>query len=195
MRAFTVYQGRSVPFMNDNIDTDQIIPKSYLKRIEKAGFGEFLFDDWRYLKDRTPNPDFVLNEAKYQGATILVAGDNFGSGSSREHAAWALMDYGFVAVIAGSFSDIFYMNATKNGLLPIVLPLEVRKAIADLPAETTLTIDLPNQVVQFNDQRHSFAIDRTWKHKLINGLDEIGITLQSLQQIEDYEQTIPSYWQ
>ena len=121
MEAFTIHQGKSVPFMNDNVDTDQIIPKTYLKRIEKTGFGEFLFDDWRYLRDRSLNPDFILNEEQYQGATILVSGENFGSGSSREHAAWALMDYGFKTVIAESFSDIFYMNAVKNGLLPIVL--------------------------------------------------------------------------
>lgn len=194
MQAFTVYQGFGVPFMNDNIDTDQIIPKTYLKRIEKAGFGEFLFDDWRYLKDRSPNPAFVLNDPKYQAATILITGDNFGSGSSREHAAWALMDYGFVAVIAGSFSDIFYMNATKNGLLPIVLPLDARKELAQRTNEL-ITIDLPNQQVQCNGKNYPFEIDRTWKHKLINGLDEIAITLQSINKIETYEQTIPSYWQ
>lgn len=194
MQAFTVYQGFGVPFMNDNIDTDQIIPKTYLKRIEKAGFGEFLFDDWRYLKDRSPNPAFVLNDPKYQAATILITGDNFGSGSSREHAAWALMDYGFVAVIAGSFSDIFYMNATKNGLLPIVLPLNARKELAQQTNEP-ITIDLPNQQVQCNGKNYPFEIDRTWKHKLINGLDEIAITLQSINEIETYEQTIPSYWQ
>ena len=114
MEKFTIHTGQSVPLMNDNIDTDQLIPKTYLKRVEKSGFGEFLFDDWRYLADRSLNPDFILNHPDYQQATILVAGDNFGSGSSREHAAWALMDYGFKAVIAGSFSDIFYMNATKN---------------------------------------------------------------------------------
>lgn len=194
MQAFTVHQGFGVPFMNDNIDTDQIIPKTYLKRIEKAGFGEFLFDDWRYLKDRSPNPAFVLNDPKYQAATILITGDNFGSGSSREHAAWALMDYGFVAVIAGSFSDIFYMNATKNGLLPIVLPLDARKELAQRTNEL-ITIDLPNQQVQCNGKNYPFEIDRTWKHKLINGLDEIAITLQSINEIETYEQTIPSYWQ
>ncbi|MCC9274120.1 MAG: 3-isopropylmalate dehydratase small subunit, partial [Enterococcus aquimarinus] len=121
MEAFTQYQGKTVPFMNDNLDTDQIIPKTYLKRIEKTGFGEFLFDDWRYLRDRRLNPEFVLNFPEYQEATILISGENFGSGSSREHAAWALMDYGFKAVIAESYSDIFYMNAVKNGLLPIEL--------------------------------------------------------------------------
>lgn len=194
MQAFTVHQGFGVPFMNDNIDTDQIIPKTYLKRIEKAGFGEFLFDDWRYLKDRSPNPAFVLNDPKYQAATILITGDNFGSGSSREHAAWALMDYGFVAVIAGSFSDIFYMNVTKNGLLPIVLPLDARKELAQQINEL-ITIDLPNQQVQCNGKNYPFEIDCTWKHKLINGLDEIAITLQSINEIETYEQTIPSYWQ
>lgn len=194
MEPFKVYKGREVPFMNDNIDTDQIIPKNYLKRIEKTGFGEFLFDDWRYLRNRQPNPEFVLNEPRYQGATILLSGDNFGSGSSREHAAWALLDYGFRAVIAGSFSDIFYMNATKNGLLPVVLPLAARTAIAELPAEQEITIDLPHQKVKAGDQSYSFDIDSTWKYKLVNGLDEISITMQEDEAILAYEKTIPSYW-
>lgn len=194
MEPFKVYKGRAVPFMNDNIDTDQIIPKNYLKRIEKTGFGEFLFDDWRYLRNRQPNPEFVLNEPRYQGATILLSGDNFGSGSSREHAAWALLDYGFRAVIAGSFSDIFYMNATKNGLLPVVLPLAARTAIAELPAEQEIAIDLPHQKVKAGDQSYSFDIDSTWKYKLVNGLDEISITMQEDEAILAYEKTIPSYW-
>ena len=195
MEAFTVYQGKTVPFMNDNVDTDQIIPKSYLKRVDKKGFGEFLFDDWRYLPDRTANPDFVLNEPQYKEATILISGDNFGSGSSREHAAWALMDYGFKAVIAGSFSDIFYMNATKNGLLPIALPKEARDTLAAFPADVEITIDLPNQAVQTESEVWHFDIDSTWKDKLIHGLDEIGITLQDTDLITAYEQTkVPAYW-
>lgn len=196
MEAFTVYTGTSVPFMNNNVDTDQIIPKTYLKRVDKKGFGEFLFDDWRYLSDRKPNPDFVLNEPRYQGATILVSGDNFGSGSSREHAAWALMDYGFKAVIAGSFSDIFYMNATKNGLLPIALPQADRDELAALDPTDEVTIDLPEQEVITEHKTYKFEIDPTWKHKLVNGLDEIGITLQDLPAIEAYEaEQVPSYWQ
>lgn len=193
MEKFTIHTGQSVPLMNDNIDTDQLIPKTYLKRVEKSGFGEFLFDDWRYLADRSLNPDFILNHPDYQQATILVAGDNFGSGSSREHAAWALMDYGFKAVIAGSFSDIFYMNATKNGLLPIVLDQNAREKIAHLPSDHQLTIDLEAQTVRVGEDTYHFDIDETWKYKLLNGLDEIGITLQSADEITAYEQTIPSY--
>ena len=193
MEKFTIHTGHSVPLMNDNIDTDQLIPKTYLKRVEKSGFGEFLFDDWRYLADRSLNPDFILNHPDYQQATILVAGDNFGSGSSREHAAWALMDYGFKAVIAGSFSDIFYMNATKNGLLPIVLDQNAREKIAHLPSNHQLTIDLEAQTVSVGEDTYHFDIDETWKYKLLNGLDEIGITLQSADEITAYEQTIPSY--
>ena len=193
MEKFTIHTGQSVPLMNDNIDTDQLIPKTYLKRVEKSGFGEFLFDDWRYLADRSLNPDFILNHPDYQQATILVAGDNFGSGSSREHAAWALMDYGFKAVIAGSFSDIFYMNATKNGLLPIVLDQNAREKIAHLPSNHQLTIDLEAQTVSVGEDTYHFDIDETWKYKLLNGLDEIGITLQSADEITAYEQTIPNY--
>ena len=193
MEKFTIHTGQSVPLMNDNIDTDQLIPKTYLKRVEKSGFGEFLFDDWRYLADRSLNPDFILNHPDYQQATILVAGDNFGSGSSREHAAWALMDYGFKAVIASSFSDIFYMNATKNGLLPIVLDQNAREKIAHLPSNHQLTIDLEAQTVSVGEDTYHFDIDETWKYKLLNGLDEIGITLQSADEITAYEQTIPSY--
>lgn len=194
MEAFTIHQGKSVPFMNDNVDTDQIIPKTYLKRIEKTGFGEFLFDDWRYLRDRRLNPDFILNEEQYQGATILVSGENFGSGSSREHAAWALMDYGFKTVIAESFSDIFYMNAVKNGLLPIVLKKAEIAELAKITAETPVTIDLPNQVVKALDYTFAFEIDSSWKHRLVNGLDEIGETLFEADKITAYEATIPSYW-
>lgn len=195
MEAFTVYQGKTVPFMNDNIDTDQIIPKTYLKRIEKTGFGEFLFDDWRYLRDRSPNPEFVLNEPQYKSATILVTGDNFGSGSSREHAAWSLMDYGFRAIIAESYSDIFYMNAVKNGLLPIRLPKDEVKTLSECSADEAIEIDLVNQVVRANDHVFSFEIDQMWKHRLVNGLDEIGETLIEEEKIYAYEQNIPSYWQ
>lgn len=195
MEAFTQHNGTTVPLMNDNIDTDQIIPKSFLKRIEKTGFGEFLFDEWRYLPDRSLNPEFTLNEPQYQGATILISGDNFGSGSSREHAAWALTDYGFKAIIAGSFSDIFYMNATKNGLLPIVLQPEELVALAALAAEQTITIDLPAQAVITPEATYNFEIDSTWKHKLVNGLDDIAISLSHENEIEAYEAKIPAYWQ
>lgn len=121
IKPITTYKGKIVPLFNDNIDTDQIIPKVHLKRISKSGFGPFAFDEWRYLPDGSDNPDFNPNKPKYKGASILITGDNFGCGSSREHAAWALKDYGFHIIIAGSFSDIFYMNCTKNAMLPIVL--------------------------------------------------------------------------
>src|SRR5699024_7493446 len=195
MEKFTIHTGQSVPLMNDNIDTDQLIPKTYLKRVEISCFGEFLFDDWRYLADCSLNPDFILNHPDYQQATILISGDNFGSGSSREHAAWALMDYGFKAVIAGSFSDIFYMNATKNGLLPIALPKAAREQLAALPATAEIVIDLPAEVVRSGRDVWSFDIDATWKDKLVNGLDEIGITLQDDELITAYEnEKVPDYW-
>lgn len=194
MEAFTQHTGRTVPLMNDNIDTDQIIPKSFLKRIEKTGFGEFLFDEWRYLPDRTLNSEFNLNKPEYQGASILISGDNFGSGSSREHAAWALTDFGFRSVIAGSFSDIFYMNATKNGLLPIVLKKAELNELAGLNSEEAITIDLPNQKVTASTGTYSFEIDSTWKHKLVNGLDDIDISLSHEAEITKYEEQMPSYW-
>ena len=195
MEPFTEYQGTTVPFMNDNLDTDQILPKTYLKLIEKTGFGEFLFDEWRYVEHREPNPEFVLNFPEYQEATILISGDNFGSGSSREHAVWAIANYGFRAVIAGSFGDIFYMNALKNGLLPIELPRPALEKLARLSPEANIKIDLPNQQVVTDEETYRFDIDATWKYKLINGLDEIGITLKEEAAIEAYEATIPSYWQ
>ncbi|BCA86519.1 3-isopropylmalate dehydratase small subunit [Enterococcus saigonensis] len=196
MESFKIYTGMLVPFLNDNVDTDQIIPKAYLKRVDKKGFGQFLFDDWRYLSNRRLNPEFVLNFPHYQNATILISGDNFGSGSSREHAAWALMDYGFKAVIAGSFSDIFYMNATKNGLLPIVLNKIAREKLAALPPKTEITIDLPNQVVKTKETTFLFTIDAAWKNKLVNGLDEIDSTLEAETLISQYEnERVPIYWQ
>ncbi|EOT51415.1 MULTISPECIES: 3-isopropylmalate dehydratase small subunit [Enterococcus] len=186
MEAINILTSQAVPLLNDNIDTDQLIPKTYLKRIEKTGFGEFLFDDWRYLRDRTPNPEFILNDPVYKKAQILVTGDNFGSGSSREHAAWALLDYGFKVIIAGSFSDIFYMNATKNGVLPIVLDKQVRQELVSDPTKE-VTVDLDAQTVTYNGNSYTFDIDPTWKHKLINGLDEIAITLQYENEIAAYE--------
>lgn len=195
MEAIKIHAGKTVPLMNDNIDTDQIIPKSFLKRIEKTGFGEFLFDEWRYLPDRTPNPDFILNEEQYSEATILITGDNFGCGSSREHAAWAITDYRFKIIIAGSFGDIFYMNSTKNGLLPIVLPLEAREKLAAISADETITIDLPNQQVIASVGTYDFEIDPTWKDKLVNGLDDIDISLDHSSLIDAYEESMPSYWQ
>lgn len=193
MEKFTVYTGKSVPLMNDNIDTDQIIPKGFLKQVDKAGFGKHLFDEWRFLEDGSPNPDFILNTPERKGATILISGENFGSGSSREHAAWAIQDYGFKAVIAGSYSDIFYMNALKNGLLPIRLDQAVRDILSQLPADQTITIDLPKQEVQTQEANYAFQIDPTWKEKLVEGLDDISITLQYEDEIEAFEKQMPTY--
>ena len=184
IQPITTYTGKIVPLLNDNIDTDQIIPKSHLKRITKSGFGPFAFDEWRYLADGSDNPDFNPNKPQYAGASILITGDNFGCGSSREHAAWALKDYGFNIIIAGSFSDIFYMNCTKNGMLPIVLDEDARNYLA---TQKEITVDLPKQTVFTNDKTFSFSIDETWKNKLVNGLDDIAITLQYEELIEKYE--------
>ena len=187
MEPIKVHNGKTVALMNNNIDTDQIIPKVFLKRIEKTGFGAFVFDEWRFLKNGDPNPEFPLNDADRQEATILVTGDNFGCGSSREHAAWALKDYRFRVIIAGSYSDIFYMNSLKNGLLLIELPQEQRDALAQLPADETIQIDLPNQVVRTNAAEYPFAIGPTWKHKLENGIDDITETMTYADQIDAYE--------
>ena len=187
MEPIKVHNGKTVALMNNNIDTDQIIPKVFLKRIEKTGFGAFVFDEWRFLKNGDPNPEFPLNDADRQEATILVTGDNFGCGSSREHAAWALKDYRFRVIIAGSYSDIFYMNSLKNGLLLIELPQEQRDALAQLPADETIQIDLPNQVVRTSTAEYPFASDPTWKHKLENGIDDITETMAYKDEIDAYE--------
>ncbi|BBM17257.1 3-isopropylmalate dehydratase small subunit [Enterococcus avium] len=193
MEKFTIYTGKSVPLMNDNIDTDQIIPKGFLKQVDKAGFGKHLFDEWRFLEDGSPNPEFILNKEERKDATILVSGENFGSGSSREHAAWGIQDYGFKAVIAGSYSDIFYMNALKNGLLPIRLDQEVREILSRLPADQSITIDLPKQEIRTEEANYAFQIDPTWKEKLVNGLDDISITMQYEDEITAYENKMPNY--
>jgi 3-isopropylmalate/(R)-2-methylmalate dehydratase small subunit len=191
MEAFKEHVGLAAPLNRLNVDTDQIIPKQFLKRIERTGFGEFLFYDWRFLDNGDPNPDFVLNDPRYQEASILVAGANFGCGSSREHAPWALQQYGFKAVIAPSFADIFRNNCYKNGILPIALPDDVT---ADLIKQTEeqegyrLMIDLEaQQVVQPDGTSHPFEIGDFEKHCLLNGLDEIGWTLQFDEKISAYE--------
>ena len=196
MEKFTVYKGTTVPLMNDNIDTDQIIPKQFLKATDKTGFGKNMFFEWRYLSDgEAENPDFILNHPEYRQATILISGDNFDSGSSREHVAWAIKDYGFRAVIAGSFSDIHYNNELKNGILPIVQPLETREILAALSPDETIEIDLPHQVIKTSKGDFTFEIDAEWKRKLVNGLDDIGITLQYEDLITAYEKQRPAYWQ
>jgi 3-isopropylmalate/(R)-2-methylmalate dehydratase small subunit len=191
MNKFTKHTGKTVALYQPNIDTDQIIPKQFLKRIERTGYGEFLFYDWRFKSDGSPNDAFVLNDPKYKGASVLVAGANFGCGSSREHAPWSLTDYGFSAVIAPSFADIFYNNSLKNGLVPVVLS---EAQVADLAAKADaaenyeLTIDLESQSVTDNQGFEArFEIDEFRKYCLLNGLDDIGLTLQNEAKISEYE--------
>ncbi|KPK39957.1 MAG: 3-isopropylmalate dehydratase [Gammaproteobacteria bacterium SG8_47] len=201
MDKFEVVSGIVAPLDRANVDTDQIIPKQFLKSIKRSGFGPNLFDDWRYLDHGEPgmdnskrplNPDFVLNQTRYRDATIMLARDNFGCGSSREHAPWALLDYGFRVIIAPSFADIFYNNCFKNGILPVVLAREaVDVLFAEVAAQDgyTLRIDLPAQVVVKPDgTRLEFEVDAYRKHRLLNGLDDIGLTLQHADEIRAYEQ-------
>ncbi|CUR46394.1 3-isopropylmalate dehydratase small subunit [Alloalcanivorax xenomutans] len=201
MEKFVKHEGLVAPLDRANVDTDQIIPKQFLKSIKRTGFGPNLFDEWRYLDEGYPgqdndarpkNPDFVLNQPVYQGATILLARRNFGCGSSREHAPWALMDFGFRAVIAPSFADIFYNNCFKNGLLPIVLSEEQMEELFQAEAANPglrLTVDLEAQQVRTPDGKaYDFDIDEFRKHCLLNGLDEIGLTLQEADTIRAYEE-------
>ena len=191
MNKFRQHTGKTAPLYQPNIDTDQIIPKQFLKRIERTGYGEFLFYDWRFSSDGTPNDDFVLNNPKYAGASVLIAGANFGCGSSREHAPWSLADYGFRVIIAPSFADIFYNNSLKNGLLPVRLSEEkvaelVEKSVNQKNYE--LTIDLENQTVSDGQGfEASFEIEEFRKYCLLNGLDDIGLTLQNESKISEYE--------
>lgn len=200
MEKFVVHTGLVVPLDRSNVDTDAIIPKQYLKSIKRTGFGPTLFDDWRYNEpgepgmdhsQRSVNAGFVLNFPRYAGASVLLARENFGCGSSREHAVWALTDYGIRAVIAPSFADIFFNNSFKNGLLPLALPVEV---VEQLFRETQaqegyqLTVDLPNQqVVTPAGDSFAFSIDEFRKYCLLNGLDDIGLTLQHADDIRAYE--------
>jgi 3-isopropylmalate/(R)-2-methylmalate dehydratase small subunit len=200
MDKFTIHKGLVAPMDRENVDTDAIIPKQFLKSIKRSGFGPNLFDEWRYLDhgepgqdpaSRKPNPDFVLNQPRFAGASVLIARQNFGCGSSREHAPWALQQYGFRALLAPSFADIFFNNCFKNGLLPIVLP---ERAIAQLFDEVhafpgyQLVVDLPRQVVVKPDGTElPFDIEPFRKECLIGGLDEIGLTLQHTDKIRAYE--------
>ncbi len=197
MQAFTTLSGIAAPLDRANVDTDQIIPKQFLKRIERTGFGQFLFYDWRYGSDgQTPNPEFELNDPRLQGATILVAARNFGSGSSREHAPWALDDFGFRCVIAPSFADIFYNNCFQNGLLPIVLSEETVAVLLKHLQHNLgmqLTIDLPAQTVSGEGFLADFEIDAFRKHRLLNGLDDIGMTMQHEGEITQFETSRPSF--
>ena len=192
MEPFTTHTGIVAPLEALNVDTDQIIPKQFLKRIERTGYGRFLFYDWRYLDDaETPNPAFELNAARYQGATVLLSKENFGCGSSREHAPWALVDYGFRCILAPSFADIFYNNCFNNGILPIRLDGDLVEGLfREVRASDgyTLTVDLPAQVVIAPDGRHiPFEISAFKKEMLVNGWDQVGLALRYEPDIAAYE--------
>jgi 3-isopropylmalate/(R)-2-methylmalate dehydratase small subunit len=195
MKAFRVHKGKVAPLYRANVDTDQIIPKQFLKRIERTGFGEFLFHDWRRKPDGAMDPDFVLNQPRYGGATVLVAGKNFGCGSSREHAVWSLEDFGFRCVIASSFADIFSNNCVKNGVLTVVLPEEQVTELARRAQGTpdyAVTVDLENRRVS-DDQGFAarFTIDEFTRQCLLEGLDDIGLTLQHESEIAAFEARHP----
>lgn len=201
MEPFTRFTGRVAPLDQSNVDTDAIIPKQYLKSVQRTGFGPNLFDEWRYLdagepgmdsSQRRENPDFVLNQERYRGASILLARENFACGSSREHAVWALTDYGFRAVIAPSFADIFYSNSFKNGLLPVRLDADtvdhLFRATYDTPGYE-LSVDLERQVVVEPDGTgHAFEVDPFRRDCMLRGLDDIGLTLQHADEIQAYEE-------
>ncbi len=194
MQKFTTLTGIAAPMPLVNIDTDMIIPKQFLKTIQRSGLGKNLFDEMRYTQDGQEIPDFVLNQPAYRDAEILIAGDNFGCGSSREHAPWALLDFGIRCVISTSFADIFYNNCFKNGILPIVMPqdvVDVLMADAKKGANARVTVDLPSQTVTTSDgQSFPFDVDPHRKHCLLNGLDDIGLTLEKAAAIDSYEKTL-----
>jgi 3-isopropylmalate/(R)-2-methylmalate dehydratase small subunit len=197
MKSYRFETGVVAPLARPNVDTDQILPKQFLKRVERTGFGEFVFYDWRFRPDGSVDENFVLNQLRYQGASVLVAGHNFGCGSSREHAPWGLLDYGFHTIIAPSFADIFYNNCFKNGMLPIVLP---ETEVSELLQNATkiegyeLTIDLDKQ--EITDRfgfRAAFSVDEFRRYCLLNGLDDIGLTLRYENLIAAYERNRPAW--
>jgi len=188
MQSFRKHTGLVAPLDRANVDTDQIIPKQFLKRIERTGFGQFLFYDWRYLPDGQPNPSFVLNEPRYHGASILVADKNFGCGSSREHAPWALGEFGFRVIIAPSFADIFANNCFKNGMLPIAIPVDEIMARAKEIEGYQLTVDLETQMItDENGLSASFVVGGFQRYCLLEGLDDIGLTLRHEEAIKAFE--------
>jgi 3-isopropylmalate/(R)-2-methylmalate dehydratase small subunit len=200
MEKFTVFNGVVCPLDRSNVDTDAIIPKQFLKSIKRTGFGPNLFDEWRYLDHGEPgmdnstrplNPDVVLNDPRYAGAQILLARENFGCGSSREHAPWALEDYGFKVIIAPSFADIFFNNSFKNGLLPIILDAQTVDGLfakANGPEALKIEVDLGSQTLSVGNETISFDVDPFRKHCLLEGLDDIGLTLQHVEDIKTYEE-------
>ena len=198
MQEFKQHTGLAAPLDAANVDTDQIIPKQFLQKVSKLGFGKHLFHDWRFLDDagEQPNPEFVLNAPRYQGASILLARENFGNGSSREHAPWALADYGLRAIIAPSFADIFYGNSLNNGLLVVRLKPEEVDALFKLVEANegqTITVDLENQQVRAAELCFDFAIDEFRRYCIMNGLDNIGLTLQHGDAIDAFEAKQPAW--
>lgn len=198
MPGFKQHTGLVVPLDAANVDTDAIIPKQFLQKVNRTGFGKHLFHDWRFLDDagQQPNPNFVMNKPRYEGASILLARENFGCGSSREHAPWALADYGIKAMIAPSFADIFYGNSINNQMVPVRLTeQEVDEIFQFVEGNegAQLTVDLERMEVKANGKTYSFEIDEFRRHCLLNGLDNIGLTLQHEDKIADYETKIPSF--
>ena len=198
MQEFKQHTGLAAPLDAANVDTDQIIPKQFLQKVSKLGFGKHLFHDWRFLDDagEQPNPEFVLNAPRYAGASILLARENFGNGSSREHAPWALADYGLRAIIAPSFADIFYGNSLNNGLLVVRLKPEEVDALfklVDANEGQTITVDLEHQQVRAGELCFDFAIDEFRRYCIMNGLDNIGLTLQHSDAIDAYEAKQPAW--
>ena len=198
MEAFVNHKGLVAPLDRSNVDTDQIIPKQFLKRIERTGFGEFAFFDWRYLEPGVLNPEFILNEDRFKNASILVSGSNFGSGSSREHAPWALLDYGFKVIIAPSFADIFRNNCFQNGILSIILDKKEVDYLMGMSLSSRnyqLNVDLENEVIYDNDEfKTNFEIDPFRRESLLKGQDEIARTLNSDSYIDDYEKNRIKRW-
>jgi len=185
MEKFKTIKSIAIPFDKVNVDTDQIIPKQFLKLVQKTGFGQYLFYDWRFEKDGKPRADFVLNNPKYRGSRILLTRDNFGCGSSREHATWALLDYGFTVIMAPSFADIFYNNCFKNGILPVKIDNKTLDMLFNNPSE--IEVDLEKQTIKTNDMTITFEIENHRKKTLLEGLDDITITLQYEDKISQYE--------
>ena len=195
MKRVSTIAGRGAPLPRNNVDTDQIMPKQHLKRVERSGFGPYVFYDWRYDEEGEPRPDFVLNQPEYQEAVVLISGHNFGSGSSREHAPWGLEDWGFEAIVAPSFADIFYNNCVNIGLLPVVLTEDEVAELTELATDPNnhVVIDLDKQTVTCGEFRATFTIDGHAKHRLANGLDNIGLTLRHGDAIDTFEAARPGF--
>ena len=197
MNPIGIISGKMAPLPRSNVDTDQIMPKQFLKRVERTGYGQFLFHDWARHEGGDRDPEFVLNRPEYRAAKVLVSGPNFGSGSSREHAPWGIQDWGFEAVIAPSFADIFYNNCTKIGLLPVRLPDSEVSRLTELAIDrpdTVASIDLENQTVEVGNRTIGFDIEPFTKYRLLEGLDDIGLTMRNADAISSFEMERPAFY-